>query len=132
LVLGLVVIGLLALGAVPSYLGTGPTYHLTVTPASVDQPTSVDQPAVNVSDLSGRRYPYLAEALAAPDGRSSGYQRGQFGVKEAFTHSPFDEVDGLRARQPNASVEGDPGDAVRIVRDGQRYVVRVVPSGTGG
>jgi hypothetical protein len=118
--IGLVVVALLALGAVPSALGTGATYHLVVTE------TDASGPAANVSDLSERRYPYLTEALAAPDGRSSGYRRGRFGLKEAFDHSPFDEVSALAAQNRDAQVETADGDrAVRVVTDGERYRVEV-------
>jgi hypothetical protein len=118
--LGLVVVALLALGAVPSALGSGPTYHLVVT--ETDDPA----PAANVSDLSERRYPYLAEALAASDGRSSGYRRGRFGLKESFAHSPFDEVSALAAQNRDARVETADGTVVvRIRVDGERYRVEV-------
>jgi hypothetical protein len=137
--LALVVVGLLALGAVPSYLGSGPAYHLTVTPVDAAVGADADPgadgdattpAAVNVSAVSPRRYPYLTEAFRAPDNRSSGYQRGRFGLKESFSHSPFDELEGLRARQPNATVAD--GEGVRIVRDGRPYVVRVVRADAGG
>jgi hypothetical protein len=137
--LAIVVVGLLALGAVPSYLGSGPAYHLTVTPvdgaADVEADAGPDgdataAAAVNVTELSPRRYPYLTEAFQAADNRSSGYQRGRFGLKESFSHSPFDELEGLRARQPNASVAD--GAGVRVIREGRPYVVRVVQAGAGG
>lgn len=118
--IGLVVVALLALGAVPSALGTGPSYHLAVTE------TNASGPAANVSDLSERRYPYLTEALAAPDGRSSGYRRGRLGLKESFDHSPFDEVSALVAQNRDAVVETADGDrAVRVSVDGRRYRVEV-------
>jgi hypothetical protein len=114
--LGLVVVALLALGAVPSALGSGPTYHLVVT--ETDDPG----PAVNATALSERRYPYLTAALDASDGRSPGYRRGRFGLKEAFAHSPFDERDALVAR--NRAAATDDG-AVRVVVDGRRYRAEV-------
>jgi hypothetical protein len=118
--LGLLVVALLALGAVPSALGTGEPYHLVVTE------TDASGPAVNVSDRSERRYPYLTGALAAPDGRSSGYRSGRFGLKESFDHSPFDEVSALVAQNPDARVETADGDrAVRVSADGERYRVEV-------
>lgn len=118
--LGLLVVALLALGAVPSALGTGEPYHLVVTETDASGPT------VNVSDLSERRYPYLTGALAAPDGRSSGYRSGRFGLKESFAHSPFDEVSALVAQNPDARVETADGDrAVRVSADGERYRVEV-------
>lgn len=113
--IAVVTLALLALGALPSYLGSGDSYHLTVEPADRDGP------AVNTTGLSERRYPYLSAAFASDDGRSGPYQRGPFGLKESFTHSPFDEVDALAARGPNATIE----DGVRIERDGEMYVVAV-------
>ena len=113
---GLVVVAaaLLALGALPQFLASGDAYHLTATA------TESAGPAVNVTDLSDRRYPYLTAALDS--GRSPGYRRGPVGFKEAFTHSPFDEVDALAARDPTARV-GD--GAVLVVDDGERYRVEV-------
>jgi hypothetical protein len=116
---GLVVVALLALGAVPSALGSGEPYRLVVTDAETTGP------AANATDLSPRRYPYLTEALAASDGRSSGYRTGRFGLKEPFAHSPFDEVAALAAQTPGARVEGR-DHAVRVRVDGERHRVEVV------
>lgn len=113
-----VALGLLALGALPGYLGSGDPYYLQATPVP-----AADGPAVNGTDLSPRRYPYLVEAVDSPTNRSSGYRAGG-GFKEAFTHSPFDEVDALITRQPNASVDG--GDAVRVTVGDRTYLVSVV------
>jgi len=113
--IAVVTIALLALGALPSYLGSGDPYHLTVEPAEPGGP------AVNATGLSERRYPYLSEAFASDEGRSMSYQRGPFGLKESFTHSPFDEVDALTARGPNATIDG----GVRIKRDGETYLVAI-------
>lgn len=97
----LVVVGLLlALGALPSYLRSGDPYYLTATPVT-------DHEAVNVSDLDERRYPYttaaLADAGANESGTSEPYWKGYVGLKEAFTHSPFDEVRALQGRSVGAS-----------------------------
>ncbi|WP_251341466.1 hypothetical protein [Haloplanus halophilus] len=108
-----VVLALLALGALPSLLGSGEPYYLTATP------TDADGPAVNVTGLSERRYPYLTEALAS--GRSAPYRRGPVGLKEAFSHSPFDERQGLVARNPDARANG----GVVVVDGGDRYLVEV-------
>ena len=113
----IVAVALLALGAAPSYLGTGDPYHLTV------EPTADDGPTVNVTDTSERRYPYLTGALAADDGCSEGYQTGPYGIKEWFTHTPFDEVDELTQIVPDA--ETDDG-RVRVEYEGERYYVAVV------
>ncbi|WP_251329303.1 hypothetical protein [Haloplanus pelagicus] len=109
-----VVLALLALGALPSLLGTGDPYHLTATP------TDADGPAVNVTGLSERRYPYLTEAIDS--GRSDAYRRGPVGLKETFSHSPFDERQGLVARNPDARRDG----AVVVVDGGDRYLIEVV------
>ncbi|XVH32557.1 hypothetical protein ACNS7O_05045 [Haloferacaceae archaeon DSL9] len=116
-IIGVVVLALLALGAVPSYLGTGEPYYLTATP------TDADGPAVDANGIDDRRYPYLSEALAADDNRSSGYQTGPGEFKEWFTHSPFDEYDSLVQLDPNA-VDGD-ADRVLIEYEGDRYYVEV-------
>lgn len=112
--LGLVIVALLALGALPSYLGTGDPYYLTA------EATNESGEAIDVTDFSPRRYPYLAQALE--DGRSDGYQKGPFGLKGTFTHSPFDEFDALVVQNPDARV----GDAVLVEYKGQRYRVEVV------
>ncbi|SEH51622.1 hypothetical protein SAMN05192561_10430 [Halopenitus malekzadehii] len=114
--IGIVALALLALGALPSYLGTGEPYHLTV------EPTDDEGPTVDVSNVTDRRYPYLAGALASDDGRSPGYQEGPFGVKEHFTHTPFDELDALQRRNREAVREDG---RVRVVHDGRRLYVDV-------
>jgi hypothetical protein len=105
---------LLALGALPSLLGSGEPYHMTATP------TESEGPAVNVTGLSERRYPYLTAAIET--GRSEPYRRGPFGLKESFTHSPFDERDGLVTRNPDARREG----GIVVVDGDDRYLVEVV------
>lgn len=111
---GLVVVALLVLGAIPSYLGAGDPYYLTA------EATTESGPAVNVTDFSARRYPYLAQAL--DDGRSAGYRKGPFGLKDSFAHSPFDEFDALVAQNPDARM----GDAVLVEYKGQRYRIEIV------
>jgi len=117
-VVGLVVVLLLVLGAVPGYLGSGDQYYLEV------NPTDDDGTAANVTDLSERRYPYLTTALNADDGRSEGYQRALGDFKDAFTHTPFDEHSALQQLEPDAARDG--GERVIIERDGQRYSVDIV------
>ena len=118
LIVGLVVVGLLALGALPGFLGSGEYYYLEATAADDDGA------AVDAQSISERRYPYLTAALAADDGRSDGYQRGLGGFKTTFTHSPFDEVDALQQLEP-AAVRDD-GEAVVIDHDSGRYHVTIV------
>lgn len=115
-VLGLVIVGLLALGALPSHLGTGDPYHLTV------EPVDREGPAVVVDDVSDRRFPYLVGALESDEGRSDGYRTGPYGLKEHFTHSPFDEVDAIRQRNPDAIENG----GVYVAHEGDRFYVEVV------
>lgn len=112
--LALIVLGLLALGALPSYLGTGDPYYLTATQ------TGETGPAVNATDLPEHRYPYLTEALAT--GRSEGYQTGRWGFKETFTHTPFDEINALATREPDARL-GE--QAVLVEYEGERYRIEV-------
>lgn len=120
--LGVVVVLLLALGAVPSYLGSGDPYYLTVEPATdVSEGATNGTQAVNMTDYSERRYPYLTTALTSDEGRSEGYQRGALGLKESFSHSPFDEFDALVARNPDARSDG----SLLIVVDGDYYRVQV-------
>jgi hypothetical protein len=110
---------LLALGALPSYLQTGDPYYLTATPADGNHT------AVDASLLTTDRYPYASAALAdaAPNrsGQSDAYYRGPFGFKGAFTHSPFDEVDAVRAR--NASAVD--ADGVFVRQNGTLYRLAV-------
>lgn len=117
LLVGIVLVGLLALGALPSYLGTGDPYYLVV------EETEADGAAVDVTNVSERRYPYLTDALASDDGRSEPYREGPYGIKEHFTHTPFDEVSALADRIPEA-VAGD--GRIRIERGDRRYYAVVV------
>ncbi|PHQ38421.1 hypothetical protein DJ69_11860 [Halorubrum persicum] len=113
--IAVIAVALLALGALPSYLGSGDPYYLTA------EPIETNETAADVNNVSDRRYPYLTSAIASADGRSAGYQTGPYGVKEWFTHTPFDEVDALTQQVPEAAVD----DGVRVRRDGQAYYVEV-------
>lgn len=124
LLTGLVVVVLLAIGAVPSYLGSGAAYHLEATPT--DDPG----PAVNATAISERRFPYLTTALTAEDGRSAGYQRALGGTKTWFTHSPFDEFDALQRLNGDAVSEN--GDRILVTYEGGRYRVVISSDGAGG
>nr|WP_250871657.1 hypothetical protein [Halomarina rubra] len=97
-VLGILVVLvlLLALGALPSLLASGDPYYLVAEPVANDSTNAT----VNVSQLSERRFPYTTAAL--DDGRSEAYYDGPIGLKEAFTHSPFDELSELEARNASA------------------------------
>ena len=123
-IVGLVLVALLALGALPGYLGSGEYYYLEVT-ATDDRGEAVD-----VEGISERRYPYLTTALAADDGRSEGYQRALGGFKDAFTHSPFNELEALQRSEPG-SIRDD-GDRAVIDRDGDRYSVTIVSETEAG
>jgi hypothetical protein len=110
-----VVAGLLALGAVPSYLRSGAPYYVVAEPVE-------SGPAVNATTLSERRYPYVTGAVSAAangtdEGRSEPYWEGPFGVKESFAHSPFDEFDAIGQRYPDATTDG----TVFVSRNGTRY-----------
>jgi len=117
-----ILVVLLALGAVPGLLKSGDPYYLTATP---EGETSNRTAAVDGANLSERSYPYttaaLANATGDEPGRSGPYWRGPVGFKEAFTHSPFDEMNALRGQQPNATV----GEVVRVARNGTLYRVAV-------
>ena len=113
-VLALIGVGLLALGAVPSYLGSGDPYYLTATQ------TNASGPAVNATELPEHRYPYTTEALET--GRSEGYQTGRWGIKEQFTHSPFDELGALATQNPDARLSDN---AVLVEYKGEHYRIAV-------
>ncbi|MBX0322862.1 hypothetical protein EGH21_07440 [Halomicroarcula sp. F13] len=122
-----VVVLLLALGALPSYLKSGDPYYLT---ATAENASAVDAngSAVNASALSAQRYPYTTAALANATangsdgaGRSDPYWRGPVGLKGAFTHSPFDELDALRQRVPEAADD----ETVLVRHDGTLYRLAV-------
>ncbi|TKX77151.1 MULTISPECIES: hypothetical protein [Halorubrum] len=114
--IALVVVALLALGALPSYLGTGDPYYLTA------EPIETDEPAIDVTNVSERRYPYLVGALTSDDGRSPEYQTGPYGIKEPFTHSPFDEMGSLVQQRPEAATT----EMARVRYEGETYRVEVV------
>ncbi|MEZ3163426.1 hypothetical protein ABNG03_06515 [Halorubrum sp. RMP-47] len=114
--IALVVVALLALGALPSYLGSGDPYYLTA------EQIETNGTAADVNNVSDRRYPYLIGAIESADGRSDGYQTGSFGMKEWFTHTPFDEVDAITQQSPAAATE----TGVRVRRSGETYHVEVV------
>lgn len=114
--IAVVTVALLALGALPSYLGTGEPYHLTA------EATTDEGAAINVTGVTERRYPYLTAAIEADDGRSAGYRKGPFGIKEQFTHTPFDEVDALSQRSSEAVREDG---RVLVSHEGERYYVEV-------
>ncbi|CCQ33431.1 hypothetical protein HLRTI_000371 [Halorhabdus tiamatea SARL4B] len=105
-----VVVLLLALGALPSFIKAGDPHYMTATPVE-------EQAAVNASDLDERRYPYttaaIDDATAEEPGHSSPYWKGYVGFKEAFTHSPFDELTALQQRS-TAAVDGPGAVFVRV------------------
>jgi hypothetical protein len=115
LAIGLSVLALLALGALPQYLGGGETYYMTAT--EVEEPD--DRPAVDASEIDSQRFPYMSEALET--GTSEGYETGPVEVKEWFTHTPFDERDAVADRNPDAVEDG----TVYVERNGTLYRVEV-------
>lgn len=113
---------LLALGALPSLLKTGEPYYLTATP------TTENHSSVDFSRFPTRRYPYANTATnnaTNGTGWSQPYWKGPFGLKEGFSHSPFDEVDAIAARAPNATGR----DAVYLSRNGTLYRLEVTQEG---
>lgn len=113
-----IVVALLALGALPGLLRAGDPYYLSATPTD-------DRTAVDATELQERRFPFASAALrnasAERAGRSDPYWRGPVGLKEAFTHSPFDELSALSGRDRNAT----DGDAVFARRNGTVYRLAV-------
>jgi len=109
LVLVAVAVLLLALGVLPGLLKTGDPYRVTAVEVSPGNTTADPAAAINGSALSGRQYPYTTTAL--DEGESDAYWKGYVGVKETFTHSPFDEIGALESR--NASARTDEGVLVR-------------------
>jgi len=109
-----VLVLLLALGALPSYLGSGDPYYVSATPVEANGP------AVDGTVLSERRFPYTMAAIER--GRSDPYRKGAFGLKESFTHTPFDEF--AEFRQRNA--EATNGSIAYVTRNGTRYRVTIV------
>ncbi|MFC6836707.1 hypothetical protein [Halomarina ordinaria] len=117
-----VLVVLLALGALPGYLRTGDPYYLTAEPVE-----DRDGPTVNATGLSEQRFPYTTAAVE--DGRSDPYWEGPTGLKEAFTHSPFDEMSELDQRDRNA--DGTDAGAVNettayVTDDGTVYRIDLV------
>jgi len=106
-----VLVGLLALGALPGLLKSGDPYYLTAESvnASDTNVSAASAAAVNGTALSERRFPYTTEALR--NGTAEPYWKGPWGLKETFTHSPFDEMSALSGR--NATAATDDGLLVR-------------------
>ncbi|GAA0206254.1 hypothetical protein [Halobaculum roseum] len=117
-----VVLLLLALGALPSYLGSGDPYYLEATPAA-----EAEGPAYELNATEGgiaeQRFRYFFSAVESDDGRSEAYRRGPYGLKEEFSHSPFDELSTFREFAPAGAVDGD---AVFVRYNDTRYRVTVV------
>jgi hypothetical protein len=117
-----VVVLLLALGAVPSLLRSGDPYYVTA--SVIESPE--EEPLVNVSNLSERRYPYITGAVASAesggDGRSEAYYDGPFGFKEGFAHSPNDEFDAIGQRYGNVTADS----TVLVEKNGTAYRIDIV------
>ena len=115
-----VLVALLALGALPGLLKSGDPYYVTAEPvgdgAGVNATAAVANASavpgvVNGTALSERRFPYTTEALR--NGTSESYWRGPVGIKGAFTHSPFDELSALerQAAAGGSAATADNGSA---------------------
>jgi hypothetical protein len=120
-VLLLVVVGLVALGALPGLLKSGGPYYVTA--QQVDAAEANRSAAVDATALSERQFPYTTEAVR--NGTSDPYWKGPWGIKESFTHSPFDEASALEAR--NRSAVTDAGVLVRDNATFYRVAVRQRP-----
>lgn len=125
--LGVVAV-LLALGALPGYLGSGDPYYVEATSAAGGGESVV------ADDLSERRFPYAFEALAGVEAgedpaRSEPYYEGPVGFKESFTHTPFDEFGEFESRNRDAverSADSPVGDVAYLEYDGRRYRLEIV------
>jgi hypothetical protein len=128
LVILAVVVLLLALGALPSYLKSGDPYYVVAT--ATDEPG----PSVEAANLSERSYRYSLGAVGAAagngTGRSDPYWRGPVGLKEPFTHSPFDEFGAFGVGYPNATTTAGNDTTVFVSRNDTRY--RLVITQTPG
>lgn len=113
LAIGISLLALLALGALPQYLGSGDTYSMTAT--EVEE----DHPAVDASEIDSQRYPYMNEALET--GESEPYEDDRFGIKEWFTHTPHDEL-GAVSQLNEAAVDGE---AAYVEQNGTLYRVEI-------
>jgi hypothetical protein len=120
-ILGVVVV-LLALGALPGLLKSGDPYYVTAT--VTDGPVEA---AVNATALPAARFPYTTAAMenatAETPGRSDPYWEGPTGIKGAFTHSPFDELQALEERTAAATIEGREGVYARA--NGTLYAIEI-------
>ncbi|MEF8775986.1 MAG: hypothetical protein V5A43_05730 [Haloarculaceae archaeon] len=133
-----VLVLLVGIVVVLTSIGTGDPYYLTAEHVDgvTEQGASTaneSSGAVNGTTLPDRRFPYVTEAIAqagepggAP-GRSGPYRTGPIGLKEVFSHSPFDELDALRQRNPNATV----GEDVLLRRANATYRIGVVREASG-
>jgi hypothetical protein len=105
LVILAVLVLLVALGALPGLVRSGDPYYVTATAVE----STGTGAAVDATGLPEARFPYttaaLSDATADRPGRSDPYWKGVVGVKEAFTHSPFDELSALRGRNTTAATD---------------------------
>lgn len=116
------VVVLLALGAVPSLLGGGDVHYVTATEVALedgDPPEGNASETVDAANLSENRFPYTTEALAS--GVSDSYEAGSFGLKDSFSHSPFDEFGELRTWE----AEAVDGDVAWLEEDGTYYRLEI-------
>lgn len=113
LAIGLSVLLLLALGALPQYLGGGETVVMTA--SEIEE----DRPAVDADEIDEGRYPYMSGALET--GESEPYENDRFGIKEWFTHTPYDEVGAVEQLNGDAVEDG----AAYVERDGTLYRVEI-------
>jgi len=120
LVLVALVVLALAVGALPSLLKSGAPYHVTAEQVE-DAPATYD-----ATDVSDRRFPYTVGAIE--DGESEAYYEGPFGVKESFSHSPFDEFGAMATRTPDAV----DGRVAYVTYNGTTYRLEIVREDGGG
>jgi hypothetical protein len=111
-----IVVLLIALGALPGLLKSGDPYYVSATPVAAGDVDANLTDSIDAANLSERRHEYTTAALSDANasngtGYSEPYWEGPVGIKGTFTHSPFDELSSLGVQYPNAT-------------DGERALVR--------
>ena len=122
LVLAIPVVLLLALGALPSLLGGGEVYYVVATEIDLEDgqpPAENASDTIDASNLSTNRFPYTLAALE--DGVSDPYEAGRFGIKESFTHTPFDEFREFEVWNREATTD----ETVWLERNGTYYRLEI-------
>jgi hypothetical protein len=121
-----IVILLIALGALPGLLKSGDPFYVSATPVAAGDVGENLTDAIDAANLSERRHEYTTAALADAEaangtGYSAPYWNGPVGIKGAFTHSPFDELSSLGVQYPNAT----DGERALVRNDSSIYLIEI-------